>query len=50
LSFAADTIFIALVICWVLLTLPTRFRIARRFAIVYPLPFRPFVFSPLAIP
>src|SRR3990172_9039031 len=38
LSFAADTIFIALVICWVLLTLPIRFRIARRFAMMSPSP------------
>src|SRR3972149_1210670 len=38
LSFAADTIFIALVICWVFLTLPIRFRIARRFAMMSPSP------------
>src|SRR3990172_5801050 len=38
LSFAADTIFIALVICWVLLTLLIRFRIARRFAMMSPSP------------
>jgi hypothetical protein len=34
-SFAAETIFIARVICWVLFTLLTRFRIARRFAMGY---------------
>ena len=41
LSFAADTIFIAFVICWVLFTLPIRFRIARRFAMIPRCPFAP---------